>query len=102
MTSSDEREAEARAEFKRDFLDAAAIRWSALRAAGRNVVLCGDWNVSPAAIDSAHAPARRSPAEDAAFVASNPGRAWLARATGNGAAARGGEAKAPETNAAVP
>ena len=60
VTSSDEREAEARAEFKRDFLDAAAIRWSALRAAGRNVVLCGDWNVSPAAIDSAHAPARRS------------------------------------------
>ena len=102
VTSSDEREAEARAEFKRDFLDAAAIRWSALRAAGRNVVLCGDWNVSPAAIDSAHAPARRSPAEDAAFVASNPGRAWLARATGNGAAARGGEAKAPETNASGP
>lgn len=102
VTSSDEREAEARAEFKRDFLDAAAIRWSALRAAGRNVVLCGDWNVSPAAIDSAHAPARRSPAEDAAFVASNPGRAWLARATGNGAASRGGEAKAPETNASGP
>ena len=34
ITSSDEREAEARAEFKRDFLDAAAIRWSAPRAAG--------------------------------------------------------------------
>jgi exonuclease III len=101
VTSSDEREAEARAEFKRDFLDAAAIRWSALRAAGRNVVLCGDWNVSPAAIDSAHAPssARRSPAEEAAFVASNPGRLWLARATGNGAAVRAAtEAKAPETN----
>ena len=105
VTSSDEREAEARAEFKRDFLDAAAIRWSALRAAGRNVVLCGDWNVSPAAIDSAHAPssARRSPAEEAAFVASNPGRLWLARATGNGAAVRAAtEAKAPETNALGP
>ena len=99
ITSSDEREAEARAEFKRDFLDAAAIRWSALRAAGRNVVLCGDWNVSPMAIDSAHAPARRGPAEDAAFVASHPGRMWLARALrGNGAAAVS-EGEAPDTNA---
>jgi len=99
ITSSDEREAEARADYKRDFLDAAAIRWSALRAAGRNVVLCGDWNVSPGAIDSAHAPARRGPAEDAAFVASNPGRTWLARALrGNGAAAVS-EGEAPETNA---
>ena len=99
ITSSDEREAEARAEFKRDFLDAAAIRWSALRAAGRNVVLCGDWNVSPGAIDSAHAPARRGPAEDAAFVASHPGRMWLARALrGNGAAAVS-EGEAPDTNA---
>jgi hypothetical protein len=63
------------------------------------VVLCGDWNVSPGAIDSAHAPARRGPAEDAAFVASNPGRTWLARALrGNGAAAVS-EGEAPETNA---
>ena len=96
VTSSDAQEAEARAEFKRDFLDAAAIRWSALRAAGRRVLLCGDWNVAPAAIDAAHASAGRGPAEDAAFIASNPARAWLARATGNSAAAGGG-GPAPET-----
>ena len=51
--------------------------------------------------NSAHAPssARRSPAEEAAFVASNPGRLWLARATGNGAAVRAAtEAEAPEPN----
>ena len=96
VTSSDAQGAEARAEFKRDFLDAVAIRWSALRAAGRRVLLCGDWNVAPAAIDAAHAPARRGPVEDAAFIASNPGRAWLARATGNAAAAVAGGA-GPET-----
>ena len=101
ITSSDEREAEARADYKRDFLDAAAIRWSALRAAGRNVVLCGDWNVSPGAIDSAHAPARRGPAEDAAFVASNPGRTWLARALRGNGAPTVSEGEAPETNASA-
>ena len=47
----------------------------------------------------AHAPARRGPAEDAAFVASHPGRMWLARALRGDGAAAVSEGEAPDTNA---
>lgn len=38
-----------------DFLAAVETRHRALTAAGRRVVLCGDWNVAPALSDSAYA-----------------------------------------------
>ena len=79
VTSADAEEAEARSAFKRDFLTAVEIRYRALLAAGRRVVMCGDWNIAPTALDTAHAPPMTGPGAAEAFVRGNPSRAWLRR-----------------------
>jgi len=83
ITSSDASEAESRAAYKRDFLDAVAARSYALREAGRRVVLCGDWNVSPRAIDSADARYVTTRAEEVRFITRDPFRSRIARLSGN-------------------
>lgn len=87
VTSADAEEAEARSAFKRDFLTAVEMRYRALLAAGRRVVMCGDWNIAPTALDTAHAPPLTGPGAAEAFVRGNPSRAWLRRqlAGGDGA-----------------
>ena len=62
-----------RINFKADFLKALEARCKSLRARGRRVVLCGDWNIAPSwRLDRAH--------EDSSMVEpKNPSRDWLAR-----------------------
>lgn len=71
-------EDEARVVYKADFLAAVEIRYRALLAAGRSVVLCGDWNVAPTMLDAAYA-IDDSGISAQAFVENNPSRSWLAR-----------------------
>lgn len=75
VTSADEEEARIREAYKLDFLAAVEIRYRALLAGGRRVILCGDWNIAPAAIDTA----RAASALISATFLSNPSRAWLSR-----------------------
>ena len=77
------REDESRLAFKMDFLAAVETRYRALIAAGRAVVLCGDWNVVPSLIDAAYAQdtgvGMGGVTAQRAFIESSPSRTWLAR-----------------------
>ena len=67
----DEKTAE-RAAFKRDFLSALEARYKSLRERGRNVILCGDWNIAPSwKLD-------RADEDPNAVEPRNPSRDWLA------------------------
>lgn len=90
------RDDESRVAFKKDLLAAVETRYRALVAAGRSVMLCGDWNVAPSIIDAAYAQDAGAGGilTNRAFVESSPSRAWLARqlVRGGGGGGVGGDA----------
>ena len=77
MTSDDPAQAERRATFRSAFLEALECRCRALHASGLRVLLIGDLNIAPSALDSA----RQLQAGAAANLTlePSPARRWLQR-----------------------
>ena len=79
ITSEDPVQAERRAEFKAAFFEALEMRARSMLAAGLNVLIIGDLNVAPEAIDSARELQAGHSAAAAAAAAPRPSRQWLSR-----------------------